>query len=91
MIDQVSSPNAPPSPRDINPDHKEPKNWGVKVIELGPHPMFVDDTIMAEVRSLLFRSDENSVLTASVFIGNSDLVEEPINVEIFEFFFTHLN
>ena len=53
--------------------------------------MFVDDTIMAEVRSLLFRSDENSVLTASVFIGNSDLVEEPINVEILEFFFTHLN
>ena len=46
---------------------------------------------MAEVISLILQADENSVLAASVFIGNSDPAEEPISVEKFDRFFTHLN
>ena len=46
---------------------------------------------MAEVRSLILQAAENSVLTASVFIGNSNLVEEPISIETSELFFAHLN
>ena len=46
---------------------------------------------MAEAISLIRQADENSVLTASVFIGNSNPAKEPISVETFEHFFTHLN
>ena len=81
MIDQVRFPHYPPSSRDINPDHKYPTNQGVDGTDLGPQPTFVDDTIMAEVRSLIFQEAENIVLTASVFIGNSDLFKEPISIE----------
>ena len=66
-------------------------NKGVNGTKLGPQTTFFDNTIMAEVRSLIFQAAGNSVLTASVSIGNSDIVEEPISVEIFERLFAHLN
>ena len=53
--------------------------------------MFVDDMIMSKVRPPSFQAAENSVLTASVFVGNSNLVKEPISINKFECFFTHLN
>ena len=91
MIDQVSFPHASPSSRDINPAHKDPMNWGVGGNKMGPHPTFANDTIMAEVRYIIRQVDGNSFLTASVLIGNSNIVEEPISIENFERFFTHLN
>ena len=57
---------------------------------MGPHPMFVDDKIMVEVRYLIRQADENSVITASVFIGNGDIVKEPISIKTIERLFTHL-
>ena len=59
--------------------------------ELEPHPTFVVNTIMVEVRSIICQAAEKSFLTASVFIGNIDLAKEPISVEKIEIFFTHLN
>ena len=56
-------------------------NQGINVTYLGPQPTFADDTIMAEVRSLIYQAYENSVLTAFVLIRNNDLVKEPISVE----------
>ena len=66
-------------------------NQGVDGTNIGNHPTFVYDTIMAEVRSLICQAAENSNLAASVFVGNSDLVKEPISIKTFEHFFTHLN
>ena len=74
MINQVSFPHTPPSSRDINLAHKDPMNQGVDGTELGPQPTFFDDTIMAEFRSFIYQAAENSVLTVSVFIGNSNLI-----------------
>ena len=81
MINWVSFPHAQPSSRDINPSHKDPMNQGVEDTNLGPYPTFVNNKIMAEVRSLVSQAAYNSVLTASAFIINSDLVKEPISVE----------
>ena len=58
---------------DINPAHKDPMNQGVEGTNLGPQSTFVDDTIMAEVRSLIRQADNNSILAASVFIRNIDI------------------
>ena len=91
MIDRVIFPHAPPSSRDDNLTHKDPMNQGVDGTELGPNPTFVDKNIVAEVISLIRQESENSVLAASVFIGNSDLVEELISVEKYERLFNHLN
>ena len=63
MIDLVSLPYAPPSCRYINLDHKDPMNKGLDCTNLGPQPKFGDDTIMAEVISLIRQAYENSVLT----------------------------
>ena len=75
MINRSSFPHAPPSSRDINLAHKDSMNQGVDGTDLGPQTTFVDDTIMAEVIYLICKAAENSILTASVFIGNSDLVK----------------
>ena len=75
MIGRFRFPHAPPSSRDTNPDHKYPGNKGVEGTNLGPHPTFVDDTTMAEFRSLIRQSVENSILTASVFVDNSNIVK----------------
>ena len=75
MINRSSFPHAPPSSRDINLAHKYPMNQGVDGTDLGPQTTFVNATIMAEVRYLILQAAENSVLTASVFIGNRDLVK----------------
>ena len=91
MINRVSFPHTPPSSRDINPAHNDPMNQGMYGNKLGPQPTFFDDTIMAEFRSFIYQAAENSVLTASVFIVNSDIVKELISIETFEHFFTHLN
>ena len=66
-------------------------NQDVDSTNLGPKPTFFNDTIMAEVRSIIRQAAKNSVLTASVFTGNSDIVEEPISIENCDRFFTHLN
>ena len=91
MINRYSFSHAPLSSRDIKPAHKYPNNQGVDGTELEPHPTFVVNTIMVEVRSIICQAAENSFLTASVFIGNIDLAKEPISVEKIESFFTHLN
>ena len=75
MINRLIFPHAPPSSRDINLAHKDPMNQGVDGTNLGPQTTFVNATIMAEVRYLILQAAENSVLTASVFIGNRDLVK----------------
>ena len=59
--------------------------------KLGPQPSFFDDTIMVEVRSLIRQADKNSILTTSVFIVNRNIVKEPMSINKFEHFFTHLN
>ena len=56
-------------------------NKGVEGPNLGPQPTFVNETIMSEVRSIILQADKNSILTASVFIGNSNLVKEQISIE----------
>ena len=74
MIDQFSFPHAPPSSRDINLAQKYPMKQVVDVTKLVPYPMFFDNTIISEFRYIIHQADENSVLTASVLIGNSNLV-----------------
>ena len=53
--------------------------------------MFANDTIMTEVRSIILQVSKNSVLDTSVFVGNSNRVEEQIIIEKIERFYTHLN
>ena len=48
--------------------------------KLVPHTTFVNDTIMEEVRYIIIQAAENSVLTASVFFGNINIVEETISI-----------
>ena len=90
LIDQVtfSSPPATSPPQRAFPDTK---NKGITGTSPGHQPTFVDDTLLAEMRSIIRLAAENSVLTASIFLGHSDLVEEPISLEKFERFFSHLN
>ena len=66
-------------------------NQSVDGTDLGTQPTFVNDMIMSEFRYLIFQTAKNSVLPASIFIENCDLVKELISVEKFECFFTHLN
>ena len=91
MINRFSFPHTLPSSRDINPDHKDPMDQLVHGTKLVPHLTFVYDMIMVEVRYLISQAANNSILTASVFVGNSDLVEEPISIKKIERFLTHLN
>ena len=91
MIDQVEFESPPPPHGDLKPAFADSLNPGVDGSSLGPQPTFVDDTIMAEIRALIRLAAENSVLTASIFVGHSDLVEEPVSIEKFERFFSHLN
>ena len=46
--------------------------------------MFFDDTIMSEVRSIICQAYDKRVLTTSVFLGNIDIVKEPISIKQFE-------
>ena len=75
MINQVRYSHAPTSSRDINPAHKYPMNQGVDGTDMGPHPTFINDTIMEEFRSSINQAADNSVLAASVFIVKSNLVK----------------
>ena len=65
-------------------------NQSVGGTKIGSHPTFVDNKIMAEVRYLICQADENNVITTSVFIGNGDIVKEPISIKTIERLFTHL-
>ena len=76
---------------DTNPAHKYPMNQGVDSTNLGPQYTFSDDMIMSEVRSLILQAENNSLITASSFIGNIDFIKEPISIKKFERFFTHFN
>ena len=80
MINRVSFPHATPSSRDINPYHKDLMNMCVNFTDLETQPVFVENTIMAEVIYLIRLAAYNSVFAASVFIIHSDLVKEPISV-----------
>ena len=60
--------------------HTEPMNQGVEDTKLRPQTKFFDDNIMAEVRYLIHQAAEDSVFTASVFMGNSNLVKETISI-----------
>ena len=53
MINRVRFPPAPTSSRDINPDHRDRMNQGVDGTNMGPQTTFGNDTIMAEVRSII--------------------------------------
>ena len=66
-------------------------NQGVDGTKLGPQPAFYDEKIISESRYIIRQVAENIILTASVFIGYSDLAEELISIEKIESFFTHLN
>ena len=55
MINLARFPHASHSSRDINLSHKYPLIQGVEGTKLGPQPMFLDDTIMEEVRYIIRR------------------------------------
>lgn len=90
LIDNVSFAHPAPS-TPLQPAFPDSRNKGTDGSRPGHQPTFVDDTIMAEIRSVIRIAAENSVLTASLFVGHSDLVEEPISLDKFEKFFSHLN
>ena len=92
MIDQVTfAEPAPPDPKSLTQAPSDRINQGISGKTLGHQPTFVDDTLMAEIRALIRSAAENSVLSASIFVGHPDLVEEPVSLEKFERFFTHIN
>ena len=91
MIDSVSFQHSTPPPSSLTPAHADFFNKGIDGSTPGHQPTFVDDTIMAELRSVIRCAASNSVFTAALFVGHSDLVEEPISLEKFEKFFSHLN
>ena len=67
------------------------KNRGLPTLRLGPHNTFVDDTIMIELKRLIRLAAINSVLSATLFIGDPKHVENPISEEKFERNFRHIN
>ena len=91
MIDQVQFSHTLPQPSDITTVTSDSLNQGIDGALPGHQPTFVDDTIIAELRSVIRTAASNSVLTASLFVGNNALVKEPISVEKFEKYFTHVN
>lgn len=91
MIDEVQYAHPVPHPHDLAPAYSDSRNKGIDGSSVGHQPTFVDDTIMAELRSVIRIAAENSVFTASIFVGCKDLVEEPVSMEKFERFFSHTN
>ena len=67
------------------------KNKGLDGQKLGPQNSFVDDTIIVELASNIRRAAIFSVLSAVLFIGDPEKVEEPISVEKFERWFRFIN
>ena len=92
MIDKVEFQHEPP-----NMSNKlvqatiDSTNRGINGSTIGHQPTFVDDTIMAELRLVIKEAAENSVFTASIFVGCKELLEEPVSLEKFEKFFSHTN
>ena len=91
MIDSVVFQSPPPPASALTSANKDALNPGISGSFPGHQPTFVDDTIMAEIRSTIRAAAQNSVLTASLFVGHHSLVEEPISLEKFEKFFFHIN
>ena len=91
MIDAVTFKHPKPLPQHLTPAHKDLINSGIDGSAPGHQPTFVDDTIIAEICPIIREAATNSVLTASLFVGASPLVEEPISVEKFEKIFSHIN
>ena len=91
LIDNVVFQSAAPKPDILQPAQKDDLNPGLDGTIPGHQPTFVDDTIMAELRNIIRTAAENSVFTASLFVGSSALVEEPVSMEKFEKFFSHVN
>ena len=71
--------------------HPDSKNHGLFSPRIGPQNTFVDDTIMIELKRLIRLAAINSVLSATLFIGDPKQVENPISEEKFEKHFKHIN
>ena len=71
--------------------HPDSKNHGLPSLRIGPQNTFVDDTIMIELKRFIRLAAINSVLSATLFIGDPKNVENPISEEKFERHFRHVN
>jgi hypothetical protein len=91
LIDSVEFSSPPPSPEDITQAIPDSKNKGVDGSEVGPQNTFVDDNIMIELRGLIHSAALYSYLTALLYIGSPPFVENPISMEKFEKYFSHIN
>ena len=63
--------------------HPDSKNKGLPSLRIGPQNTFVDYSIMIELKSLIRLAAINSVLSATLFIGDPKHVENPISEEKF--------
>ena len=75
MIDQVIFSHDKLS-SSIQCAYLESKNPGTLGFAHSQQPTFVDDTIMAEIRIIIYLAAENNMFTVSIFVGNGSLVEE---------------
>jgi hypothetical protein len=91
LIDIVDFSSDHPRPEHIQPAIPDSKQKGVNGSIPGPHNTFVDDTIILELRKLIRQAALFSILTAVLFIGIPQFVEEPISTEKFEKYFSHIN
>ena len=90
IIDAVTFPDEPPVKSDIAPAYACSVNTG-DVSSTGQQNVFVDDTIMVELRSLIQIAAVRSVAAADILIGHHSLVEPAVSVEKFEKYFRHIN
>ena len=91
IIDEVTFQDAGPAQGALQAASSDSKNPGTDGSRPGHQPTFVDNTIMAELRSVIREAASASAVTAAFFIGQGTFVEEPISQEKFKKVFTHLN
>jgi hypothetical protein len=91
LIDLVTFDINPSDPTPFTPAFPDKHNRGLTSSSQGPQNTFVDDTVMTELKTLIRHAAISSVITANLFIGDSSLVEEPINPTKFEPYFRYVN
>ena len=91
LIDSVTFAHPTPLPESVQPAQPDSYNQGTDGSHPGHQPTFVDDTMIAELRSVIREAASASAITAAVFIGSGDCVDDPISREKFERLFTHVN
>ena len=91
LIDLVTFDINPSDPTPFTPAFPDKYNRGLTSSSQGPQNTFVDDTVMTELKTLIRHAAISSVITANLFIGDSSLVEEPINSTKFEPYFRYVN